>query len=83
MIVPGFGIISQVVAAFSRKPVFGYLGMVYALLAIMVLGTVWLGCRLALRATSPLRAWRLRCPQESKLSPGLPPSTFAAIRHAA
>ncbi len=42
MILPGFGIISQVVATFSRKPVFGYLGMVYALLAIMVLGTlVW------------------------------------------
>jgi cytochrome c oxidase subunit 1 len=42
MILPGFGIISQVVATFSRKPVFGYLGMVYALLAIMVLGMlVW------------------------------------------
>jgi cytochrome c oxidase subunit I len=40
MILPGFGIISQVVATFSRKPVFGYLGMVYALLAIMVIGMV-------------------------------------------
>ena len=40
MIMPGFGIISQVVATFSRKPVFGYLGMVYALLAIMFIGMV-------------------------------------------
>src|SRR5262249_31494461 len=35
MILPGFGIISQVIATFSRKPIFGYLGMVFALLAIM------------------------------------------------
>jgi cytochrome c oxidase subunit I len=40
MILPGFGIISQVVATFSRKPVFGYLGMVYALLAIGAIGMV-------------------------------------------
>ena len=42
MILPGFGIISQVVATFSRKPVFGYLGMVYAMVAISVIGfVVW------------------------------------------
>src|SRR6266568_502622 len=40
MILPGFGIISQVVATFSRKPVFGYLGMVYAILAIGAIGMV-------------------------------------------
>jgi cytochrome c oxidase subunit 1 len=40
MILPGFGIISHVVATFSRKPVFGYLGMVYALLAIMFIGMI-------------------------------------------
>src|SRR5213595_3528893 len=34
LILPGFGIISQVVATFSRKPVFGYLGMAYAMVAI-------------------------------------------------
>src|SRR6478672_5473138 len=40
MILPGFGIISQVIATFSRKPVFGYLGMVFALLAIMCIGMI-------------------------------------------
>ncbi|MDB5698218.1 MAG: ctaD [Alphaproteobacteria bacterium] len=42
MILPGFGMISQVIATFSRKPVFGYLGMAYAMVAIGVVGfVVW------------------------------------------
>ncbi|RYE06216.1 MAG: cytochrome c oxidase subunit I [Rickettsiaceae bacterium] len=42
VILPGFGIVSQVIATFSRKPVFGYLGMVSAMLAIGFLGfVVW------------------------------------------
>jgi cytochrome c oxidase subunit 1 len=42
MIMPGFGIVSQVIATFSRKPVFGYLGMAYAMVAIGVVGfVVW------------------------------------------
>ena len=40
LILPGFGIISQVVATFSRKPVFGYLGMAYAMVAIGFIGSV-------------------------------------------
>ena len=31
MILPAFGIVSQVISTFSRKPIFGYLGMVYAM----------------------------------------------------
>jgi cytochrome c oxidase subunit I len=42
MILPGFGIVSQIIATFSRKPVFGYLGMAYAMVAIGAVGfIVW------------------------------------------
>jgi cytochrome c oxidase subunit 1 len=42
MVLPGFGIVSQVISTFSRKPIFGYLGMVYALIAIGGIGfVVW------------------------------------------
>ncbi len=42
MILPAFGIISHIISTFAKKPIFGYLGMAYAMVAIGVVGfVVW------------------------------------------
>ena len=42
MILPAFGIISQIIQTFAKKPIFGYLGMAYAMVAIGFVGfVVW------------------------------------------
>jgi len=42
MILPAFGIVSHIISTFSRKPIFGYLGMAYAMVAIGFVGfLVW------------------------------------------
>jgi cytochrome c oxidase subunit 1 len=42
MMLPGFGIISEVISTHARKPIFGYRMMAFSLMAIVLLGfTVW------------------------------------------
>jgi len=42
LILPAFGIVSHIISTFSKKPIFGYLGMAYAMVAIGVVGfVVW------------------------------------------
>ena len=42
IVLPAFGVISHVISTFSRKPIFGYLGMAYAMASIGVVGfVVW------------------------------------------
>src|SRR5208282_6361193 len=56
-ILPGMGVTSHIISTFSRKPIFGYRAMVYAMSAIGVLGfTVW-GHHMFVSGMSPYSAF--------------------------
>ena len=58
MALPGFGMISEIVATFSRKPLFGYRALVYSTVAIAFLGfLVWGHHMFAVGFSEPLNIW--------------------------
>ncbi|NWG25747.1 MAG: cytochrome c oxidase subunit I [Pseudorhodoplanes sp.] len=58
LILPGFGIVSQIVSTFARKPVFGYLGMAYAMVAIGGIGfVVWAHHMYTVGMNTPTQAY--------------------------
>ena len=58
LILPGFGMVSQVISTFSKKPVFGYLGMAYAMVAIGGIGfVVWAHHMYTVGMTSAMQAY--------------------------
>ena len=56
-ILPGMGVASQLLSTFSRKPIFGYKAMVYAMLAIGFLGFMVWGHHMFMSGMSPYSAF--------------------------
>jgi cytochrome c oxidase subunit I len=56
-IVPGMGVTSQLLSTFSRKPIFGYRAMVYAIMAIGLLGFMVWGHHMFMSGMSPYSAF--------------------------
>jgi cytochrome c oxidase subunit 1 len=56
-ILPGMGVTSQILSTFSRKPIFGYKAMVYAMLAIGFLGFMVWGHHMFMSGMSPYSAF--------------------------
>ena len=58
MALPGFGMISEIIPVFSRKPLFGYKALVYSIVAIAFLGfLVWGHHMFAVGFSEPLQLW--------------------------
>ncbi len=56
-ILPGMGVTSQLLSTFSRKPIFGYRAMVYAIMAIGLLGFMVWGHHMFMSGMSPYSAF--------------------------
>src|SRR5467141_3979164 len=56
-ILPGMGVASQVLSTFSRKPIFGYKAMAYALMSIGILGFMVWGHHMFMSGMSPFSAF--------------------------
>ena len=76
-ILPGMGVASQLLSTFSRKPIFGYRAMVYAIMAIGFLGFMVWGHHMFMSGMSPYSAFAFSiltmasaCPRRSRPSTG-------------
>jgi len=79
VILPAMGVVSDIVATFSRKPIFGYKSMVYAIFAIAGLGFIVWGHHMFTSGMSPYLSMGLPSPPSSSLFPRrLRPSTGLA-----
>jgi len=56
-ILPGMGVASQLLSTFSRKPIFGYKAMVYAMMSIGILGFMVWGHHMFMSGMSPYSAF--------------------------
>jgi cytochrome c oxidase subunit 1 len=56
-ILPGMGVASQILSTFARKPIFGYRAMVYAIMAIGLLGFMVWGHHMFMSGMSPYSAF--------------------------
>ena len=56
-ILPGMGVASQILSTFARKPIFGYKAMVYAIMAIGLLGFMVWGHHMFMSGMSPYSAF--------------------------
>jgi cytochrome c oxidase subunit 1 len=56
-ILPGMGVTSQILSTFSRKPIFGYRAMVYAMLSIGFFGFMVWGHHMFMSGMSPYSAF--------------------------
>ena len=60
MILPGFGVVSEIIPAFSRKPIFGYKFIVWASVSIAVISFFVWGHHMFVAGTSLYSAWCFR-----------------------
>ena len=81
MVLPAFGLVSEILPVHARKPLFGYVTMVYSIMAIVILGLVVWAHHMFTSGTPPwmrlfftIATAFIAVPTASSSSTGSPPS---------